>query len=499
MSNMANPKEKLVLVSGATGYVGGRLIPELLKKGFRVRAMGRSIKKLQSRPWAALDGVELSEGDVFNKQSLVRAAWGCEAAYYLVHSMLPGQSNFQAADKEAAVNMRNAASDVGLKRIIYLGGLGEDDVNLSQHLKSRKEVADILRQGKVPVTVLRAAMIIGSGSASFEILRYLVDRLPLMITPKWLETPNQPIAIRNVITYLVECLSRDETTGQTYDIGGSEVLTYRKLMQIYQEEAHLPKRWVIPVPVLTPRLSSYWIHLITPVPASLARPLAEGLKNPVICKNADIQKLIPQHLLSPREAISAALKGTKENTVKSHWTDAGLMPPVEAVYAGDPKWSGGTVLKDARSKTCKASVEETWKAILRIGGENGWYHGDWLWRLRGELDKIFGGVGLRRGRRSAEEVRPGDALDFWRVLSVKEKEHLLLLAEMKLPGTATLEFKLKPGKEGLKVEQVALFKPKGLWGIIYWCLVLPFHYYIFEGMLTKLVQYAERVSKEGVK
>lgn len=267
-----------VLVTGATGYVGGRLIPKLVEQGFKVRAMGRSLTKLKSRPWAGMPNIEFISGDVFDAKSLKQAVKGCWAAYYLVHSMLPGQKDFQNADRLGAENMRNAASEAGVERLIYLGGLGEDDESLSKHLKSRIEVAQILKTGKVPVTILRAAMIIGSGSASFEILRYLVDRLPIMITPRWLETPNQPIAIRNVITYLAGCLEHEETAGETYDIGGSEVLTYRQLMEIYAEEAKLPKRFVIPVPVLTPRLSSYWIHLVTPVPASIARPLAEGLK-----------------------------------------------------------------------------------------------------------------------------------------------------------------------------------------------------------------------------
>ncbi len=296
-----------ILVLGSTGYVGGRLIPHLLEQGYTVRALGRSKEKLLNRDWAQHPNVELCVADVFNIDSLKEALKGCHAAFYLVHSMLPGQKDFQKADAKAAKNMVQAAEETSLKRIIYLSGLGEDQPDLSQHLKSRTEVAKILQQGKVPTTVLRAAMIIGSGSASFEILRYLVDRLPVMITPKWLKTPCQPIAIRNVIEYLVGCLDKEVTAGNCYDIGGSEIVTYRKLMETYAEVNNLPKRIIIPVPVLTPRLSSYWIHLVTPLPSSLARPLAEGLKNPVICKNNTITKIIPQKLLDCKTSIQLAL------------------------------------------------------------------------------------------------------------------------------------------------------------------------------------------------
>lgn len=484
-------------MTGATGYVGGRLIPALLERGFHVRAMGRSLQKLRSRPWSELPHLELVEGDVFDPASLKKAVSGCKSAYYLVHSMLPGQKDFKRADREAAQNMREAAAEANLDEIIYLSGLGEDDPDLSEHLKSRSEVAEVLRKGPVPVTVLRAAMIMGSGSASFEILRYLVDRLPVMITPKWLATPNQPIAIRNVIEYLVGCLEHVETRGETYDIGGAEVLTYRKLMRIYADEAGLPRRLVIPVPVLTPRLSSYWIHLVTPVPSSIARPLAEGLKNPVVCKDNRIKEIIPQKLLTPREAMRLALNLTQSGTIQTHWTDAGTMPPVEAVYAGDPGWSGGTVLRDHRERRTLASAESVWKIITAIGGNNGWYYATWLWRIRGFLDKLFGGVGLRRGRRSSTDLLLGDALDFWRVLRVKKNQHLVLLAEMKLPGRATLEFKVKQRGDKTQVTQTASFKPRGLWGIVYWFMLLPFHFFIFNGMLRQIILKAEALEVRG--
>lgn len=480
-----------VLVTGATGYIGGRLVPALIEKGYHVRAMSRSLNKLKARPWAHHKNIELFEGDVFNAEQLTHALKDCDVAYYLVHSMLPGQKDFSSADRLAAQNMVQAAQINHLKRIIYLGGLGEDSDELSHHLKSRQEVGQILKTGSVPVTEFRAAMIIGSGSASFEILRYLVDRLPVMLTPKWLITPNQPIAIRNVIYYLTHCLEEEQTIGGTFEIGGPEILTYEKLMRIYAEEAKLPKRLIIRVPVLTPRLSSYWIHLITPVPASIAQPLAEGLKNPVICNDTKIQKLIPQKLLTPKDAIHKALERLAQDALQSHWTDAGKIPPYEWVHKGDPEWSGGTLLKDQRKLKIAVNHKLVWNVVSKIGGNKGWYHANFLWRLRGWMDKMVGGVGLRRGRRKAGDIQAGDALDFWRVVKVTKNKHLLLVAEMKLPGKALLEFKIKDlENDTCKLEQIAYFKPKGLLGLLYWYAILPLHHYVFGGMIQSIVKQA---------
>lgn len=492
---MPNP-QGIILVTGATGYIGGRLIPHLLEKGWHIRAAGRSLEKLSCRPWSHHPHVELIEVDIMNEASLALAAKGCRAAFYLVHSMLPGQKDFEAADRVAATNMKIAAQDAGLEKIIYLSGLGDEKKQLSKHLASRTEVAHILQSGKTPVTVLRAAMIIGSGSASFEILRYLVDRLPVMITPRWLETPNQPIAVRNVIEYLSGCLEKDETTGKTFDIGGTDILTYRKLMEIYAEEAGLRKRVMIPVPVLTPRLSSYWIHIVTPVSASLARPLAEGLRYPVVCLENKIREIIPQKLLSCREAFHLALQVQQSDQIPSHWTDAGLIPPVESAQKGDAKWAGGTLFCDECTEITSADLDAVWYAIVSIGGKTGWYHADWLWELRGFLDRIFGGVGIRRGRRHPHELRVGDALDFWRVADLREKEKLVLAAEMKLPGKASLEFLIEKTDQGqVLVKQTARFRPKGLLGILYWYLVAPFHRFIFPGMLRSLVRHAETLKR----
>ena len=473
-----------VLVTGATGYVGGRLVPKLLKGGHRIRVMGRSLSKLQCRPWAADPSVEMAEADVMNLDSLKKAAEGCRAVFYLVHSMNPGTKNFAEADRNAARNMAAAADAAGVKRIIYLGGLGTDKSAMSEHLRSRAEVAHILQTGAVPTTFLRAAVILGSGSASFELLRYLVERLPVMTTPRWVQTPCQPIAIRNVLDYLAGCLEHEETTGQTYDIGGPDVLTYQRLMEIYAEEANLPRRWIIPVPVLTPRLSSYWLHLVTPVPTSLARPLVEGLRTPVICQDHRIRSIIPQDLLTCRQAIRFALENTYQHHVDTCWFDAGHLPTPEWVQCGDAPYAGGTILECGYRVVLKASAEEVWKPIKRIGGTTGWYFADTLWALRGAADRLIGGIGLRRGRRDPVELYPGDALDFWRVLEVEEPYRLQLLAEMKTPGDAILEFRIQPMGDGrTELQQLSRFLPKGLFGLIYWYMLYPFHQWVFKGML----------------
>ncbi len=481
-------KKKPVLVTGATGYVGGRLVPRLLAAGYRVRALGRSLSKLRSRPWGRHPLIELAQGDVMDGESLRLAAQGCGAAFYLVHSMTAAARDFAAADRQAARNLAQAAAAAGLDRIIYLGGLGgADDPNLSEHLRSRFEVARILQSGTVPTTFLRAAMILGSGGAAFEILRYLVDRLPVMLTPRWVHTPVQPIAIRNVLTYLSGCLECDATRGQTLDIGGPEVVTYRQLMDIYAQEARLPRRLVIPVPVLTPRLSSYWIHLVTPVPASLARPLAAGLANPVVCLDNRIRDLIPQELLTCRQTIRLALQRLEQQRVETCWSDAGGLTPPEWAICGDAPYTGGTVLSLGYRIRLQATPDEVWKPLSRIGGATGWYYGDSLWALRGWADRLLGGVGLRRGRRHPTELLVGDALDFFRVLEIEPPRRLLLVAEMKMPGEATLEFRLAPLPDGLtELTQIARFLPRGLGGILYWRLLDPFHKKIYPGMLRGL-------------
>jgi uncharacterized protein YbjT (DUF2867 family) len=492
-------KSDPILVTGATGYVGGRLIPGLLDAGYRVRAMGRSLDKIGCRPRAGHSRVELIQGDVLDVESLKRAASGCRAAYYLVHSMIAQKDKFVEADRRAARNMVAAATAAGLERIIYLGGLAEATQGpLSKHLKSRIEVADILQAGPVPTTDLRTPMILGSGSASFEILRYLVERLPAMTTPRWVHSMNQPIAIRNVITYLIECLAHEETSGQTYDIGGPDILTYRDLLDIYAEEARLPKRLIIPVPVLTPTLSALWIHLISPVPASIALPLIEGLTSDAVCTENRIQAIIPQKLLSCREAIRLALDRIKQEQVDTCWMDAGDLLEPEWAHCGDAEWAGGTIMKCGYRARLKATIDDVWQPVSRIGGKTGWYFGNFLWRLRGILDRLVGGVGLRRGRRHPTEIGVGDALDFWRVLEVDPPQRLLLVAEMKTPGEALLEFQITPLANGqVELQMLSRFLPKGLFGILYWYVLYPFHQWIFYGMLKAIAKSINRPVASG--
>lgn len=480
-----------VAVVGATGYVGGRLVPRLLELGYEVVAVSRSLTKLRARSWSENPLVTLRAADVTSHSSLTQALQGCNQAFYLVHSMDPGTEDFASKDRDAAQCFADVATAAGLQHIIYLGGLGAQDSKLSKHLHSRAEVSDILHRGRVPVTTLRAAMIIGSGSASFEILRYLVDRLPLMITPRWVKTASQPIAIRNVLTYLIGCLTCPGVKGRSFDIGGLEVLSYLDLMNLYADAAGLSRRIILPVPIFSPNLSAYWISFITPVHASLARPLAAGLKNPAVCSENDIQQLIPQELLSCQEAIRRALRISLAHDIETHWSDAGFLPPEETTFPGDANWAGGTVYSDRREIIVQGGTEELWRHVVRIGGETGWYYGAALWRLRGLMDTILGGPGDRRGRRDPDTVLAGDALDLWRVLAVRPNQRLRLLAEMKVPGLAILDFQLFPEAEGAtRLVQTAWFVPRGLLGILYWWSVSPFHNFVFSGMLKGIARAA---------
>ncbi len=488
-----------ILVTGATGYVGGRLVPRLLASGYGVRAMGRSLAKLKARSWAMHPRLELVRGDTIETQSLSTAAQGCGAAFYLVHSMIAQKGAFADADRRSALNMAAAAAAGGVSRIIYLSGLGEvENPALSHHLRSRHEVGDILQAGPVPATVLRAAMILGAGSASFEILRYLVDRLPLMITPRWVQTPCQPISIASVLTLLQGCLECEATTGQTFDIGDDEILTYRRIIEIYAEEAGLPRRLILPVPLLTPRLSARWIHLVTPVPAAIAMPLTEGLAVPVICRENRIRSLIPLHPASCRDTIRKALQRVNQEQVETCCSDAGCLAPPEWSQCGDAHYAGGTILSCGYAVDLAATPAEVWEPLSRIGGTNGWYFGDRLWWLRGLLDRLAGGYGLRRGRRHPVELRVGDALDFWRVLDVSSARKLSLLAEMKMPGEALLDFEILPlPAGGARLRMLSRFHPRGLAGLVYWWSLYPFHEWIFSGMLRAIARATGRPVTTG--
>jgi len=480
-----------IAIAGATGYIGGRLAPRLLAGGYALRCLARSPLKLQCRDWAGDPRVEIVAADLSDETTLAPLLRGCDAAYYLVHSMTSAGSGYAGRDQQLAAAFARAARAAGVRRIIYLGGLGETGPDLSAHLASRRAVETTLASTGIPVTVLRAAMIIGSGSASFEILRYLVERLPVMITPRWVSTPCQPIAVQNVLAYLAGCLAAPETAGGVYDIGGPDVMCYRDLMRVMAEELGVRKRWIIPVPVLTPRLSSYWIQLVTPLSHSIAGPLAEGLKNPVVCRENAITRLIPQELLDVRAAIRAALSQMLGNQVETNWSMAG---PI----AGDPDWAGGTVFRDDRQVAIEAPADAVFRAICRVGGGHGYYSADWLWRLRGRMDLFAGGPGLRRGRRDPENVGYGEALDFWRVVGFEPARRLALRAEMKLPGEAMLEFTIQADTaKRCTLRQQGLFQPRGLLGLLYWYAVVPLHHVVFRGMLQGIRSEALRLAEAG--
>ena len=495
----ASDKAGEILVTGATGYVGGRLVPRLLASGYRVRAMGRSMEKLSCRPWSRHPNLRLVRADTMDDASLRDAVAGCHTVFYLVHGMIAQKKGFVQGDRVSAENLVKAAAAQGVQRIIYLSGLGElSHPRLSRHLKSRHEVGKILKAGPVPVTILNAAMILGSGSASFEILRYLVERLPVMATPRWVRTTSQPISIANVLGYLEGCLSHPETTGETYDIGGPDVLTYEALIHMLASEAGLTRRRIIPVPVLTPYLSSLWIHLVTPVPAAIAVPLAEGLSVPTVCRENRIREIIPQRLIPCREALAKALDRIHQKKVETHWTDAGPFQPPEWAHAGDAQWAGGTIFQCGYQAKFRAGIDAIWPFIQGIGGVNGYYFGKNLWRLRGWLDRWMGGVGLDRGRRNPGEIRVGDALDFWRVIEVEPPRRLVLLAEMKMPGQGILEIEaVSLGDHMCDVRLHSRFLPRGILGILYWYALFPAHKYVYGGMLKALARKMNTRITEG--
>lgn len=487
-----NPDSRTILVAGATGYVGGRLVERLLAAGYRVRALARSMDKLKGRTWSEDPEIELIEADLLEPETLRDAFEGCDTAYYLVHSMNPQQKDFAKADRLAAENFIKAASGAGLKRIIYLGGIGGDRPDSSPHLKSRAEVARILASGNIPVTAFFAAHILGSGSASFEILRYLVERLPIMIIPSSIiDTNIQPISIRNVLNYLVRCLEIKQTIGRTFDIGGPEVITYRRLLEIYAVEKGIRKPMIISPGMLADfsigkRLVFFIARRVLPVPPSISAPLLEGAKNEAIARENSIRELIPQKLMTCYEVISRAIKKDSLQIVETRWTDAGEIKPPEWAHKGDAPYAGGTLLQSGFRVWLKALPEEIWPVIRKIGGNNGYYYGDILWKIRGWMDTMAGGVGLRRGRRHPEYLQVGDALDFWRVLDVMPPERLILLAEMKLPGEAILDIKIIQQRDISELRFGTRFRPAGLYGIFYWYSLLPAHDLLFWGMLKAI-------------
>ncbi|HXB49724.1 MAG TPA: SDR family oxidoreductase [Streptosporangiaceae bacterium] len=487
------------LVTGATGYIGGRLIPELLDCGYTVRCMARDTSKLGGRPWSGQ--VEVAEADAADPAAVARAMDDVDVAYYLIHSLGSGPS-FEQRDRAAARIFAEAAAAAGLQRIVYLGGIASGDPGmLSPHLRSRGEVGDILLASGVPTLVLQAAVIIGSGSASFEMLRYLTERLPVMVTPKWVKTRIQPIAVRDVLQYLVGCATLPGVS-RKFDIGGPDVLTYAEMMRGYGHVAGLHPRVQIPVPLLTPRLSSLWVGLVTPVPPGIARPLVESLRNEVVCAEHDIARYVadPKDGLLPVDrAMALALRHTQAGDVSTRWSSAGAVGAPSDPLPTDPDWAGGSLYVDERSGTVRSSQAALWRVIEGIGGETGWYSFPAAWAVRGLVDRLAGGVGVRRGRRDPVRLVVGDALDFWRVEAIRPGSLLRLRAEMKLPGLAWLELMAGRDARGQTTyTQRAIFQPRGLAGHAYWLSVAPFHGVVFGGMLRNIIATAQRAETASV-
>jgi uncharacterized protein YbjT (DUF2867 family) len=476
---------KNVLVLGATGYIGGRLIPLLLSSGHRVRCLVRSPRKLTGKSWS---NVEVLAGDVLRPDSFGQAFENIDILIYLIHSMTGGERQFEHTDRTAAENVAQAARRFGVKRILYLGGLGKRNASQSPHLRSRHEVADILRNSGVPVTELRAGVIIGAGSASFEMIHHLVNRLPVMICPRWVHVKTQPIGIDDVLHYLVESVGNENTTGQIIDIGSPDILSYKEMMLGVAKTLHL-KRWIFPVPVLTPRLSSYWMNLITPIPVALARSLIESLRSETVCENNRAETLFSFKPASFEETVRRALEKTQAGDIETKWTAASA-PLVESQI--DPSH----LLTNKQVEAIEASPEKVFRVVASLGGNNGWLYANWLWRLRGFLDKQIGGVGLRRGRRNATEITIGEALDFWRVEDVEPGRRLLLRAEMKVPGKAWLEYVVEPaGPQITMLTQTARYYPKGLLGLLYWYALYPIHRLIFRGLAHRIASISTEVRK----
>lgn len=486
------------LVTGASGYVGGRLVPELLAAGWSVRAMARKASRLRDYPWAT--DVEVVEGDVLDPDSLRPALDGVDVAYYLVHAIGSG-SDFESTDRSAAKNFAAAAHSAGVGRIVYLGGLTPEGEELSPHLRSREEVGEILLDSGVPTAVLRAAVVLGSGSASFEMLRHLTERLPVMVTPKWVDVKIQPIAIRDVLRYLVGVAGLPPEVNRRFDIGGADVVTYREMMQGYARVAGLPRRRIFRVPVLSPTLSAHWVGLVTPVPGSLARPLVESLKNTVVAREHDIAKYVadpPDGLLGFQEAIRRALARIRDADVSTHWSNASVVGSSSDPMPTDPDWARGDLYIDDRRRVVDAPPQALWEVIEGIGGAAGWYSWKLAWRVRGVLDRLWGGPGLRRGRRSPYDLQIGDVVDWWRVEEILDGELLRLRAEMRIPGRAWLDLGIEPDDQGQTVfRQRAIYAPRGLLGRAYWWAVWPFHGFIFGGMQRNIAARAEQVARDG--
>ncbi len=476
-----DPGRPLILVTGATGYIGGRLVPRLLAEGHRVRCLVRNPDRLSGRRWP---GVELVKGDVSNAASLEAVLEGVTQAYYLVHAMGEDSPDFRGRDLRQALTFADACARAGVRRILYLGGLGDPTHHRSDHLASRQEVGAALGSAGVPVLEFRAAVIVGSGSASFEMIRHLTERLPFMITPRWVNTRCQPIGVRDILAYLVEALTHPEVAG-IFEVGGQDVLDYRSMMLAYAEARGL-RRIIIPMNVPLPILSVLWVDLMTPIPLVLAGPLVEGMSTEVVVRDPRALEVFAVRPMNYREALALALQRLDEDGVETTWASS---------LAGEPEGtslgSHEGMLLERHQCHVKAPPQEVFRVFCALGGENGWPAGNWLWQIRGMLDRLFNGVGMRRGRRHPRDLRVGDPVDFWRVEAVEEDRLLRLRAEMKTNGDAWLQFTVRPEGEGSRLEQIAFFEPHGLLGLIYWYSVLPFHLFVFPGMIRTLRRRAE--------
>jgi len=487
-----------ILLTGATGYIGKRLLPVLIEQGHEVVCCVRDKNRFPSEGIYKHPNISLLEvdflKDIQSSGSSVSSSFikDIDAAYYLIHSMSSNVKDFGSLEEISANNFIKLVKQTSVKQIIYLGGITNEE-KLSKHLASRKKVEEILSKSGIPLTSIKAGIIVGSGSASFEIIRDLVEKLPAMITPKWLNTKHQPIAIRNILEYLTGVLLKPQTFNKSYDVGGPDILSYKEMLLQLAEVRGL-KRFIFTVPVMTPRLSSYWLYFVTSTSYMLAINLVNSMKIEVVAKNNELEKMLDIKPISYREAVQLAFQKIEQNNVVSSWKDSLVSSYVDNSLFEHINVPTNGCFTDKREKEITSSVDQVVNNIWSIGGERGWYYGDWLWHLRGFLDKLAGGVGLRRGRTNKTEIHTGDTLDFWRVLAAdKENKRLLLYAEMKLPGEAWLEFKIveKNGEKILK--QTATFRPKGLLGRLYWYSVLPFHYFVFDGMANNIIKYEKNI------
>ncbi|MFO8153784.1 SDR family oxidoreductase [Thioalkalivibrio sp.] len=478
------PDRKLRLVFGASGYIGTHLVPRLMAAGFSVRAAARSPEVLQAREWT---GVELVAADALKPETLGAALRDVDTAYYLVHSMAAGR-DFGRIDLEAASNFAAAAAAAGVRRIVYLGGLVPPSAD-TEHIVSRERTGDLLREGIVPVTEIRAGIIVGPGSAAFEVMRDLVFHLPVMITPRWVLAKSPPIALENLMGYLVRAPEVPATEGRILDAAGPEHLTYAEMMRILAEEAGRRPPRIIPVPLLTPRLSSYWLRFVTAVPTPVARALIEGMRQDFIADNTEIHRLMPQELLDFRAAVRAAFEAERRHEIAARWTEGAFAfrdyRPDYAYYA--KRASGEAV--------AKASVEDAWKVVTSIGGGNRYFYMNTLWKIREILDWMVGGAGLSYGRRDPEELRVGDTVDSWRVIAMEPGRRLTLFFGMRAPGSGVLEFELVPEDTGTRIRATAYWHPAGVWGLLYWYALVPAHLFIFAGMTRAIARRAEALAR----